>query len=1469
VLEYCTLPQHSTPQYKMSPQQEDTYSSNAAAHPHPKHSLAADADFLSSHAGDNDIDLVAAVAAAESSSGVDGTAGTADDATTMTAATSELYRNNLMRMESQELLSESKLTLRLQPEHEHVHSKTSSKSVKWTGQAQRYLQDVQDAIRSLPATTFSPDLALFAASNSNKKDVAHASPCLLPLYSDKALKHVQGSRDAGSADASNNKSAWNINFEGGADASAIKLSVAGSAATGGMLKRVANAHVTPTIDLNVSITAASKFYHAKDYLNYRYFDKRNLLALHVAKTLQGSKKHRKTIGTVELSYCNGDTRRVVVLLTPPTTTSSKTSSSATSPFRVRLLFGTDGAVFPPARLLPDRNNVRPTYTNSGGGDGEDVDDVDMGQNNGNGAEVQTQALPATPHYNNALAEDSLRTTLMDDLQQDDNSSSMHSTLMEDSLVLIKVWATQRGHLAGTDTIGSFGLHCLITYLFRTKRVSPRQTPLQVFVALMKLLRDSNFTGTGVSHHSPNNPSSAAAAEGREETTISSNIGYKGLKLNCDKSKLHRLVLILPPGAKSKRQSRSSSNVSKQEQQQRQTDAVQIHRRHGCDVLFLESSLTLNLLGHMSASSMHELQHEARQSLDIIHGHGMVVADATAYTSSSLSAPSTSFRRLFLTSCRFWRKHDAYVHVPVSFSSHSSESANASASFVTHAKGNLHTSNKETVGLLWETRCRDMGRYEAACRSAVELVAAALGDRATMVRPLSCGNGELMNGSHVLPLGGVGTLNNGADSNQMTTWSPRPPSKDNSKELSHFPLFTSKPNGGCGSNDVANCPLAWQNGQLGIVLGIRIHSDTAARLVDRGPPADEKDSSDTKEFKAFWGRKAELRRFKDGAIVHAVVWDQQPSETMMTTSHQVPRFRSPEATNSIVEQIINYILQAHFPLATNVNVTPSIADAPKKKKKRKQITSNILPTPQHVKFLNRQMLALVESYETQGSNDSKAVSSVDLHKSVMSAYDNLTSFLLRRTKDDQEKRLGNIPMAINLVEPLGPALRYCQVFPPHPHPLLRQGQGSGSGSERQRQGKVAGAVMFEPIDIQLRLARCGNWPSDVNAMGAAKCAVLVLLANGLEQELKVKCDVCPTHMTVGYEGFLFRIYIRPDEELRLLKQLKHPTVDAISWKRDLEKRHVVAASHHALIHGIHTRHPSAGMTVRLAKRWCAAHLLSSQILPQEAIELLVAKIYSDALPFQVPAAAHGSGFLRFLHLLFTHDWNRQPLIVDSQGGHHLTNADLAQIHSDFELARGRGGSGAGADHKHKGPSMYIVSPNDRRDGEATQKGHRGGFFLPTFTQTHPEHVVLARAVALAKKSYYYLLSQMAASSPSGDGGSAASTSGEGLGFGAVFSESAASLKSFSVLLRIDKELVIDHGCSSTHGSFGGMSNEKDKDMRNPFTESLAVRVQGPKELRKKIYKNLVDSNLHDQVLVSEKMIVVQSHFCRVVRKHIRN
>ncbi|KAJ5110750.1 hypothetical protein N7532_001285 [Penicillium argentinense] len=75
------------------------------------------------------------------------------------------------------------------------------------------------------------------------------------------------------------------------------------------------------------------------------------------------------------------------------------------------------------------------------------------------------------------------------------------------------------------------------------------------------------------------------------------------------------------------------------------------------------------------------------------------------------------------------------------------------------------------------------------------------------------------------------------------------------------------------------------------VGLLLDAENVSRVVDHGPPAEEKEEAAS--FRAFWGQKSELRRFKDGSIMESLVWSDQPSE------------------DSIVHQILVCILERHF------------------------------------------------------------------------------------------------------------------------------------------------------------------------------------------------------------------------------------------------------------------------------------------------------------------------------------------------------------------------------------------------------------------------------------------------------------------------------------------------------------------------------------------------------------------------------
>ncbi|XP_011270653.1 hypothetical protein CAOG_08975, partial [Capsaspora owczarzaki ATCC 30864] len=57
------------------------------------------------------------------------------------------------------------------------------------------------------------------------------------------------------------------------------------------------------------------------------------------------------------------------------------------------------------------------------------------------------------------------------------------------------------------------------------------------------------------------------------------------------------------------------------------------------------------------------------------------------------------------------------------------------------------------------------------------------------------------------------------------------------------------------------------------VGIVAHSEQSLRVVDMGPSADDAEAAGA--FRALWREKAELRRFKDGRVCEAVVWQSYP------------------------------------------------------------------------------------------------------------------------------------------------------------------------------------------------------------------------------------------------------------------------------------------------------------------------------------------------------------------------------------------------------------------------------------------------------------------------------------------------------------------------------------------------------------------------------------------------------------------
>ena len=332
-----------------------------------------------------------------------------------------------------------------------------------------------------------------------------------------------------------------------------------------------------------------------------------------------------------------------------------------------------------------------------------------------------------------------------------------------------------------------------------------------------------------------------------------------------------------------------------------------------------------------------------------------------------------FTSLFMKDARFWSRYDAYLRIPYSaFDFHKASSR------------------------LWGQDRHDLGDAESIRRGLRNVLGKALTDRVREVQILSTGNG-------IVSQQPLDTLWH--DSDEIPTHLVKGPKPKTGKMQS--------PNGGDA-----------------IILGIALDPDTCFRVVDRGPPADNTES--TAAFLELWGSKAELRRFKDGAIVHATVWNDE----FVAEGDYIRYLNDDKVQGGIVERIIRYILDLHF-----------LKDTAAEK----------------VQFSLRDMLSCVDGVQP-GSDSEVTFNPLVAHRMAMKAFESLSDFLRESSRPSipipgttqLKSRLG-VPLAIDAVEPLAPCLRYAELFPPVPHPLL--GGQSLPGMQR-----VSQAVQSNPILI---------------------------------------------------------------------------------------------------------------------------------------------------------------------------------------------------------------------------------------------------------------------------------------------------------------------------------------------------------------------------------------------------------------------
>ncbi|KAL2621529.1 hypothetical protein R1flu_001734 [Riccia fluitans] len=406
----------------------------------------------------------------------------------------------------------------------------------------------------------------------------------------------------------------------------------------------------------------------------------------------------------------------------------------------------------------------------------------------------------------------------------------------------------------------------------------------------------------------------------------------------------------------------------------------------------------------------------------------------------------------------------------------------------------------------------------------------------------------------------------------------------------------------------NLPAGWRPSEglkgvekVPLLVGIQFTTiDIAFRLADIGPGADDKEEA--RKFRAFWGEKSELRRFKDGKITETAVWECDPTQRHL-----------------IVEQIVHHVCRRH--LAVQSSDITVIAG---------QLDFGI----------------------TVRGKDQAAVM-----PKILEAFENLSRRL--RTMED-------LPLRILSVQPLSAEFRYAAVYYPQPHPLATEVTDSSPLTKAIAAGLDPLEVVIQlegsgrwpdaPVAIQkTKLAFCLNIANRMQEMWGIYCIAS-------EDAVDILMDGFAFRLSILYEKD--RTFINREKLASALSSggaLPMKVGTAVSdAPASLKEDRLLRSMHASILHGLHGQYPAFSPTVRLAKRWVASHLFSGVIV-EEAVELLVAYLFVNPAPFRRPSS-RVTGLLRFLNLLERHDWLLAPLIVDING--NIASADEEVIMSQF-------------------------------------------------------------------------------------------------------------------------------------------------------------------------------------------------------------
>jgi U3 small nucleolar RNA-associated protein 22 len=250
----------------------------------------------------------------------------------------------------------------------------------------------------------------------------------------------------------------------------------------------------------------------------------------------------------------------------------------------------------------------------------------------------------------------------------------------------------------------------------------------------------------------------------------------------------------------------------------------------------------------------------------------------------------------------------------------------------------------------------------------------------------------------------------------------------------------------------------------ISIGLILDKANSHRRVDRSnEPASSDDATGGESaFKSFWGKKCELRRFQDGSIVEAVVWDLAP--TSLGGSSNVPK------GEFIVEQVVRYILGQH--LANWAGERGERIINP-----QASLTASLARASYHG-------AGTVQKSDPRWRFDNET-----LTRKAVECVDNLRNLICSELKGP--------PLHVEALNSITDALRYTSVHPPMPHPFLM-----GADTIKEFSG-VNVSLQTRPILLVGTLESSSKWPEDEDAFEHSLTGFIIAISDALRTQHQVR------------------------------------------------------------------------------------------------------------------------------------------------------------------------------------------------------------------------------------------------------------------------------------------------------------------------------------------------------------------------------